>query len=175
MITLQRHIDVLRELGLPLLPDMEGQLDELDPDDWREWSFDELLLALSNGTEDERAYCDWAHEFDLECIYDASDYVDVAERLCELAGAPNALTQIRAELGEGEARIEYKAGTKACRHTFELIDDWMDGDAVDYIGSDIETVVGTKRFYMLPGGQSQIVFCMSPAAAERLRSLGATI
>jgi hypothetical protein len=133
--------------------------------------YEALLFAFGTEVEAEpwgRWFCDRAWNFDTECVHGPGAYVEIAGRLCRIAGRPEAFTDLRdhVDLDTGEAWIEYAAEGRRRRWEIEVEDDWADLVVVSRMMEELEH--DGQRFYAMNNGQAMVLFFLERSAADRL-------
>lgn len=155
---LEQQLEALSEIGLRLNDGVT--VDDLfysfDRRKYEMKPFDLILFVLGIEVEREpwgRWICSSVWNFDMECIADAGDYVQIVKRLCELAGQPNLMTDIEdfVDLETGQAWLQYSVAGEARHYPVHVNNDWADPDVVAKIMSYIER--DGFRFYAKDNGR----------------------
>ena len=174
--TLEEQLAKLAELGLKL--DKGISIDDLlysaKRKEYEEQPFDLILFVF--GSEVERApwgrpFCSRVWNFDPECITATGDYVSIVKRLCQVAGRPGCLKQVRdfVNIRAGKAWLRYKVDGTQRNLRMEVNDDWADVETLMRVMADIER--DGHRFYFVDNGQSMILFYLDAEKAAELNRL----
>lgn len=175
-MTLEQQLSTLAELGLNL--DDGISIDDLlysfDREDYEKRPFDLILFVL--GIEVERApwgrpVCSRVWSFDTECITSTGDYARIVKRLCQVAGKPYCLKDIRyfIDIDTGKARLKYKIDGTERNWPVEVNDDWADRLTLDYVMDEIER--DGHRFYFKRNGKAMVLFFLDSKKAGDLNRL----
>ena len=173
---LEDQLAALGELGISL--DSGIEIDDLlyscSREEYESKPFDQLLFILGSEVEREpwgRAFCSRVWNFDTECIEDTGAYVEIARRLCHVAGRPDAFSGLRdhVDLEAGEAWVEYSVDGKHRRWDAEVNDDWADTLTVAYMMGDLER--DGWKFRAKDNGQAMVLYYLDDARARRLSEL----
>ena len=104
----------LADLGLALEPGVtiDDLLYSFDREAYEKRPFDLVLFTLGVEVEREpwgRPFCRRVWNFDTECITGDGAYVSIAKRLCEVAGRPDAFSDLQdhVDINASEAWIAY--------------------------------------------------------------------
>lgn len=177
-MTLEEQLAALEALGFKLNDGatVEDLLYSFDRSEYEKQPFDALLFILGSEIEREpwgRYFSSVAWNFDTECIVENGDYVRIVNRLAELAGRSEDLTDVAdsVDLERGVATLEYTLEGKTRSLTPTVNDDWADADVVNVILSDLER--DGRYFYGIDNGQSTILYFLDEATASELRALTA--
>ncbi|MDV6029488.1 MAG: hypothetical protein F9B45_05150 [Phycisphaera sp. RhM] len=175
-MTLEDQLAALNAIGIKL--DEGATVDDLlysfDRSEYEKQPFDALLFML--GCEIERRpwgryFSSVAWNFDAECIVEDGDYVRIVERLAELSGRSDELTDVEdsVDLERGVATLRYTLDGTTRSLTPTVNDDWADANVVNVILSDLER--DGHYFYGIDNGQSTILYYLDEATASELRKL----
>jgi hypothetical protein len=176
MPTLEEQLDALAGLGLTLNDGVtvDDLLYSFDREDYESEPFDLILFVL--GIEVERApwgrsVCSRAWNLDMERIDGTGDYVQIAKRLCEVAGQPEFLTEVEdfVDLESKKAWLKYTVDGVIHNYTVAVSNDWADPDTIAKIMEDIER--DGFRFYAKDNGQASIWFYLDSCTASKLNKL----
>ena len=175
-MTLEEQLAKLAEFGLKLADGVtvDDVLYSFGRDAYEKQPFDLILFVLGIEVEREpwgRSMCSSVWNFDTECIVSTGDYVRIVKRLCEVAGDPDRLTDIKdfVNLEAGDAWLAYKANGAERRWKVEVNDDWADTQNLSYVMDDIQR--DGHRFYFKDNGQAMILFYLNPSTAAELNRL----
>ncbi len=175
-MTLDEQLATLATLGLTLEPGIttDDLRHSFDAASYEERPFDLILFMFGVEVEREpwgRPFCSRVWNFDTECVEGDGAYVEIAKRLCVVAGRPDAFTELRdhVDIEAGEAWIEYAVDGKTRRWDIEVNDDWADGVVVAYMMGDLER--DGRMFRSKDNGQAMILFYLDDAQAARLSEL----
>jgi len=175
-MTLEKQIDTLAALGLPLNDGItvDDLLYSCDRDSYEKEPFDTILFIFGGEVEREpwgRSICSRVWNFDTECINDNGDYVSIVKRICDVADSSNRITNIQdsVNIESGEAWLKYEIDGTARDWTVEVNDDWVDRMTLSYLLDDIER--DRKRFYYKDNGQAMILFYLDSETAEEFNRL----
>lgn len=175
-MTLEQQLSALSELGLKLNDGVtvEDLLYSFDREQYENEPFDLILFVL--GIEVERQpWGRWisssAWNLDMECIVATGDYVRIVQRLCDIAGQSNLITNIEdfVDLESGKAWLKYSVDGQPRNYTVTVNDDWADPDTISRIMSDIER--DGFRFYAKDNGQASIWYYLDSDTALKLNAL----
>jgi hypothetical protein len=173
---LEKQLEKLAELGLPLNAGItvDDLIYSFDREAYEESPFDLVLFALGVEVERQpwgRSICSRVWNFDTECIVSSGDYVTIVERLCELSGEADYLTDVsdHVDLETGEARLKYKVNDTERNWKVQVNDDWADMMTMSDVMDDIER--DGKRFYFKDNGQAMILFFLDSDTATELNRL----
>ena len=175
-VLFRRQLEQLAKLGFTL---NEGiTIDDLiysfDRESFEDEPFDLLFFALGSEVSREpwgRDVCSRIWNFDTECIYKAGDYVEILQRLCQVADNPQLLSDIRdsVDVESGEAWLKYSVDGQARSWDVEVNGDWADTITLTYVMQDIER--DGRRFYSLDNGQAMILFYLDETTAKEVDRL----
>ncbi len=175
-MTLEQQLAKLAEIGLKLDDgiSIDDILHSFDRNAYEERPFDLVLFVL--GIEVERApwgrpVCSRVWNFDTECINSTGDYVRIVKRLCQVAGRPECLEDVKdfVDIDVGEAWLKYKVDGVQRNWPVEVNDDWADALTLNYVMDDIER--DGYRFYFKDNGQAMVLFYLDSNAAAALNRL----
>lgn len=173
---LEDQLAMLAQLGFTLEPGIT--IDDLvysfPREDFAQRPMDLILFAFGVEVEREpwgRSFCKRAWNFDTECITGTGSYVKIAKRLCDVAGRPDALSNVcdHVDLDAGEAWIEYTVDGKQRHWDIEVNDDWADMMVVAYVMNDLER--DGRKFRAKDNGQAMVLFYLDDAATRQLNEL----
>lgn len=175
-MTLEEQLEKLASCGITLNDGItvEDLLYSFDRDTYESKPFDLLLFML--GAEVERRpwgrhVCSRVWNFDTECIEQTGDYVSIVQRLCEVAGQPDLITNVTdfVDLDSGIAWLKYTIDGNNREWTIEVADDWADTLTLSYVMDDIER--DGRRFYSKENGQSMILYYLDATTAAEINRL----
>lgn len=175
-MTLEQQLAKLAELGLKLEPGItvDDILYSFDREDYEEQPFDLVLFVLGTEVEREpwgRPVCSRVWNFDTECIESTGDYVEIAERLCQVAGQPGCFKDISdfVDIESGKRWLKYTVDGTERNWPVEVSDDWADMSTVSYVMDDLER--DGRRFYFKDNGQAMILFYLDAQMAAEWNRL----
>jgi len=175
-MTLEQQLAKLADLGFEL--DEGVTVDDLiwsfPRADYEKMPFDLILFVLGIEVEREpwgRSVCSRVWNFDTECINSTGDYVDIAKRLCQVAGQPERLTNVTdfVDIEAGKAWLKYTVNGTERNWPVKVNDDWADTLTVNYVMADIQD--GGRKFYFKDNGQAAVLFYLDAETAAELNRL----
>ena len=173
---LEDQLATLAESGITLDPGIT--IDDITysfpREDYERKPFDLLLFTLGVEVEREpwgRPFCSRVWNFDTECITGKNSYTKIAQRLCQVAGRPDAFANVsdHVDLGAGDAWIEYTVDGKQRHWSIEVNDDWADMMVVAYMMNDLER--DGRKFRARDNGQAMVLYYLDDAAFARINKL----
>ena len=173
---LEDQLAPLADLGLALEPGVtiDDLLYSFDRGAYEKRPFDLVLFTLGVEVEREpwgRPFCRRVWNFDTECITGGGSYVSIAKRLCEVAGRPDAFSNVQdhVDIDVGAAWIAYTVEGKQRRWSIEVTDDWADMMTVAYMMGDLER--DGRKFRSRDNGQAMVLYYLDDASAQKLSEL----
>lgn len=175
-MTLEEQLEKLASCGITLNDGItvDDLLYSFDRDVYESKPFDLLLFMLGAEVEREpwgRNICSRVWNFDTECITQTGDYVSIVNRLCEVAGHPDLITNATdfVDLESGKAWLKYTIDGKNREWPIEVNDDWADTLTLSYVMDEIER--NGNRFYSKDNGQAMILYYLDAATADEINRL----
>lgn len=176
--TLEEKLEALASCGISLRPEFskDDLLSSWDRAEYEEPGFNLTLVGV--GMTQEKP--PWTHRstnlwhFDTECIEDNGAYVDIAERMVEMAGGSLPLTDMEdfVDIEEGTAWLAFNLDGKAIKIDCAVKDDWVDPKIFGHFVRLLATKDPTKIFFYYDlGGQDCIIGCLDRENYKRLRGL----
>lgn len=172
----EKQLDRLSRIGLTLANGIT--IDDLFYS-YKRWvyekePFDLILFVLGINVERApwgRPICRRVWNFDAKCISDFADYETIVARLCEVAGKPACLTEVRAsfDADTNEAWLEYRTGDTKRRWPLKIDDKWADTQALLNVMADIES--DGYRFFYKDNHRAMILFYLDNVAFKELDRL----
>jgi hypothetical protein len=174
-VSLEHQIDVLRECGFDLKPDIA--LDTLLRSFDREvYENDPYLVAfIIMGSEIEEDAFEpgsekiWA--YDAECIENHNDYVEKAMSLRDLADGRLPIANITdyVDIEEGEAWLAFELNGEQHKWIAIVDNDWLDGNILVRFAELLTSLNTGRRFIWLhDGGQGGLIGCSTKEQLELL-------
>lgn len=172
----EKQLDRLSRIGLTLADGVtvDDLLYSYKRRDYEREPFDLILFVLGINVERApwgRPICRRVWNFDAKCISDFADYETIVARLCEVAGKPGCLTDVRAffDADTNEARLEYRAGNTQRRWPLNIDYKWADTRTLLNAMADIES--DGYRFFYKDNHRAMILFYLDNAAFKELDRL----
>ncbi len=173
---LETQIEKLAEIGLHLSDGVtvDDIVYSFPRQEFEDNPFD--LILFSYGIEVERE--PWGRRvsmqvwnFDTECIVGTGSYVAILKEFARITGEPERLTELDdfVHMEDREAWLEYCIDGRRQRWDVDVIDDWADTLALNYVMDDIER--DGHRFYFRDNGQAMVLFYLDLPSVTVLRSL----
>ena len=172
---LEQQLQTLENLGLRLNTNVTIQdlLNTWGRDAYERKPFDLIFVALGSEMEHEpyESVCPSVWHFDTECIYTSGDYAQIANRLSQLTGNLDCLTDVsdHVDLAGGAAWLKYTINGKTRFGTADVHDDWVDMMVLFYLFDDLAR--DGHQFYNIPNGQMMTLFYLDAARATKLGQL----
>ena len=173
---LEKQIEKLTELGLPLNDGItqDDFLLSWSREEYEETPFDLILFSFGSEVEDEpwgRFFCDRAWNFDVECIEDNGDYVEIVKQFHRITGKKKQLDELsdHVDIEASQASLSYTVDGLKRELDIKVDNDWADPDTVQLIMQDM-TEQGFE-FFGKDNGQATVWFYMTPENAQALNSL----
>lgn len=174
---LEQQLATLSNCGINLDDGItiEDMLYSFSREEYEKRPFDLVLFVLGVEVEREpwdRPFCSRVWNFDLECIISTGDYTRIVKRLCQVAGMPDALSDVRdfVDLQGARAWLKYRINDVERDLSAEVTGTWADPQTVSHVMSDIEQL-GGRRFYFKDNGQAMVLYYLDHDAAATLNRL----
>jgi hypothetical protein len=175
-MTLEQQIETLAELGLHLNEGVtiDDLLYSLPREEYEKRPF-HLILFLYGGVVEREPWdqliCSKVWNFDMECIENTGDYVNIVESLCRISGQSERVTEIvdSVDWDSNTAWLEYTVDGQKQHWTIEVNDDWADMLTVNYVMDDLET--NDHWFYSIDAGQGMLLFYLDHETGTKLNHL----
>jgi hypothetical protein len=165
-VSLEQQVEILRECGFALKPDMAVSLflNSFDREVYENDPYLPAFIIMGSEIEQESFLPGseriWA--YDAECIEDHNAYVEIAISLCELANGRLPLENITdyVDVEKGEAWISFEMKGKKYKWTAEVNDDWLDETVLFRFADLFASLKTGRRFtYLHDGGQGGLIGC----------------
>jgi hypothetical protein len=176
-MTLEQQLATLSDCGINLDNGItiEDMLYSFSSEEYEKRPFDLVLFVLGIEVEREpwnRPFCSRVWNFDLECITSTGDYTRIVKRLCQVAGMPDGLNDVRdfVDLQRAKAWLKYRVGDVERNLSAKVTGTWADPQAVSHVMRDIQQLDG-RRFYSKDNGQAMVLYYLDPDAAATLNRL----
>lgn len=173
---LEQQLAKLAELGFRLNDNVsvEDLLYSFDREAYEDAPFDLILFAFGMEVEQGapgRNVCSRVWNFDSECIYESGNYTEIVQRLCEVAGSPNALTEIADHVNHDvqDGWLQYKLNGTMRHWKLEINDALADVQTLSHVVKDLET--DGHRFFFKDNGQALVLFFLDDKTAAALNAL----
>jgi hypothetical protein len=175
-MTLEQQIETLAELGLHLNDGItiDDLLYSASREHFEKRPFN-LILFLYGGVVEREPWdqliCSKVWNFDMECIENTGDYVNIVESLCRISGQSERVTEIvdSVDWDSNIAWLEYTIDGQKRHWTVEMNDDWADMLTVNYVMDDLET--DDHWFYSIDAGQGMLLFYLDHETGTKLNHL----
>ncbi len=176
--TLEQKLEALASCGIALRPEfsVDDLLSSWERTDYEEAGFKMTLVGMGM-TQEQAPWTPRSENlwhFDTECIEDHGSYVDIAERMVELAGGSLPLTNIKdyVDLEEDVAWLSFELDDKVIKIDCTVEDDWVDPELFGhFIQLLAEKDPNKIYFYCNLGGQDCIIGCLDLENYQKLRML----
>lgn len=155
-------------------------LPEILFEDWTKEEFEKEpfeLLLIALGDEKELSDGQWTFlsdniwHFDAECIEGNGSYINIAERLRDLAGDDLPLQNIKdyVDIDEESAWLEFTLDSKDYHLNFEVSDDWADTEIFNVFAQLLQNRNPNKNFtYFNFNSQDGLIGC---STSEQLKTI----
>ena len=173
---LEEQISILTELGLHLNEGVtiDDLLYSLPREEYEKRPFDLILFLYGGVVEREpcdKLICSKVWNFDLECIEDSGDYVNIVQSLCRISEQSERFSNILdfVDLESETVWLEYILDGQKRHLIPEVDDDWADMEIVNQIMDDIGG--DDQRFYAISNGQAMLLFYLDTEIGTKLNHL----
>ena len=175
-MTLEQQIATLAEFGLHLNEDIT--IDDLlcyqSRETYEKSPFNHILFCYGNAVQREpwdQLVCSKVWNFDLECIEDPGDYVNIVQSLCRISEQGERFTDIEDSIDyeDNTAWLEYTIDGQKRHLIPEIDDDWADMEIINKIMDDIGG--DDQRFYAIDAGQGMLLFYLDTETGTKLNHL----
>jgi len=163
-VPLEEQLRVLAECGIRCRPGITVAhiVQPFPRETYERDPYTALSCTLGSETEDDAAerLSDNIWHFDAECIYDDSDYIGIAARMCILAGGDLPLESVedRVDAEGGKAWLSFRLDGRPIKWDLRLDDDWVDPTVFSRFASLLAARGTGKRFtYLDLGGQDCLI------------------
>lgn len=176
-VGLEEQLASLRECGIEPVSRLALQFiaDECDREDLESKPYEHLLAGLGGEYEDSqgiwRPASTGVWHVDTECIYDASDYVKVVERLALLTRRELVLDNTEAHF-ETDGWVRFEIDGVKHDWALEVDDDWIDTSIFERFAELLAQNRSERRYLVSESsGQDFLLICPTDEEFDRLASL----
>lgn len=178
--TFEEQLQNLAACGIKLCPQFSPEVlwEEWEREDFEKEPYELLLIAL--GGDKEIGTWQWTPlsndiwNFDTECIEDHGAYVEIAERMRDLANGDLPLQKITdyVDVDEEVAWLEFELNGKKYHWDLKIEDDWVDTEIFGKFIRLLEKRNSNKKYiYFDTGGQDCLIGCCTSEQLKKLREV----
>jgi predicted DNA-binding WGR domain protein len=176
-ITFEDQLKNLAECGISLYPHVSPDilLTLYERKDYERRPYKTLLVALGGqiGESNPRNISPNIWHFDTECIYEDESYVEIANRLKELAGDAFPIQNITASVDfeAVKAWIDFELHGETYHWDIKVEDDWVDPYILCKFDEKLIATTKLRYTYLDLGGQDCLIGCCTAEQLQKLKEI----